>query len=148
VLNVMKIHPGEWLRTAASNEWREMMERRVRRSRTRSPRRRPHRTALSDVLVSVWRQALVDGRAEVILGRRRYPVGFTKQKHLRTVSFPYRGRRFYGLEQNPTTKSRWAALARAGEPVMQFSYKGHYVANVSGGEVFRYPAWRSRRLPE
>jgi hypothetical protein len=128
--------------------WQEMTGRRVRQSQTRSQRRRPHRKTLSDVLVSVWRQALVDGQAEVTLGRRRYPVGFTKRKQLRSVSVPYGRRLFFGIEQNPDTTSRWAALARAGKPVMQFSHKGQYIANVSEGKVLRYPAWRSRRLPE
>jgi hypothetical protein len=98
--------------------------------------------------VSVWRHALVDGQAEMTLGRQRYPVGFTRHKHLRTVSFASGGRRFYGIEQNPNTTSRWAALARAGKPVMQFRHKGQYVANVSEGKLFRYPAWRSHGLPE
>jgi hypothetical protein len=121
---------------------------RVRQSKTRLRRQRPHRKTLSDVLVSVWRQALVDGQAEVKLGRRRYPVGFTKRKRLRTVSVPHRRRLFFGIEQNPDTRSRWATLARAGKPVMQFSHKGRYIANVSEGKLFRYPAWRSRKLPE
>lgn len=57
-------------------------------------------------------------------------------------------RRFFGIEQNPDTESRWAALARKGKPVMQFRYDGRYVANVSEGKVFRYPAWRALKLPE
>ena len=117
-------------------------------SRTPPHKPRARRRTLSEVLVSVWRQVLVDGQAEVVLARRRYPVGFTKHKHLRSVSFPYGRRRFFGIEQNPDTESRWAALARAGKPVMQFSHDGQYVANVSEGKPFRYPAWRGRGLPE
>ena len=103
---------------------------------------------LSEVLVSVWHQVLVDGQSEVTLGRRRSAVEFTRRKQLRSVAFAYGRRRFFGIEQNPETESRWAALARKGKPVMQFRYDGRYVANVSEGRVFRYPAWRALRLSE
>jgi hypothetical protein len=121
---------------------------RSRQTRRQSPARRPRRRTLSEALVSVWRQALVQGQSEVILGRRRYAVSSTRRKQLRSVSFPFGRRRFFGIEQNPATASRWAAMARAGKPVMQFSHKGQYVANVNGGKIFRYPAWRSHKLPE
>lgn len=91
---------------------------------------------------------LLDGQSEVILAGRRYPLSYTKQKHLRTVAFPYGRRRFFGIEQNPRTTSRWADQAQAGKPVMQFSHGGRYVANVNDGKVFRYPAWQSLMLPE
>jgi hypothetical protein len=91
---------------------------------------------------------MVEGLSEITLGQHRYAVDFTKRKQLRTVAFTQGHRRFFGIEQNPRTKSRWAALAREGKPVMQFSYKGRYIANVSEGKVFRYPAWRTFRLPE
>jgi hypothetical protein len=38
-----------------------------------------------------------------------------------------------GLEQNPETKSRWAAMARAGKKVMQFLEGGRYLAVVVDG---------------
>lgn len=101
---------------------------------------------LPATLISVWRQALVDGQSEVRLGRRRHPVGFTRGRHLRTVAFPYGRRRFFGIEQNPKTHSRWAMLAREGKRVMQFRYRNLYVANVCEGKVFRYPAWRTLKL--
>ena len=122
--------------------------RRSRQVRKQSQTRRPRRRTQSEVLSAVWRQVSIEGQSEVILARRRYPVSFTRRKQLRTVSFPYGRRRFFGIEQNPDTTSRWAALARTGEPVMQFSHNSQYVANVSEGKVFRYPAWRSRKLPE
>jgi hypothetical protein len=90
----------------------------------------------------------VEGQSEITLGQQRYAVDFTPRKQLRTIAFSYGHRKFFGVEQNPRTKSRWAALARAGKPVMQFSFKGRYVANVSKGKVFRYPAWRALKLPE
>ena len=103
---------------------------------------------LSEALVSVWRQVLVEGQSEVALGRRRFPVDFTRRKKLRSVAFTYRRRRFFGIEQNPDAGSRWVVLARKGKPVMQFRYDGRYVANVSEGKVFRYPAWRMLKLSE
>jgi hypothetical protein len=101
---------------------------------------------LRDALISVWRQTLVDGLSEVQLGRRRYPVGFTRGKHLRTVAFRHGQRQFFGIEQNPRTRSRWAALAREGKRVMQFRFHSQYVANVCDGKLFRYPAWRMLKL--
>lgn len=105
-------------------------------------------STLGDVLVSVWQQIFVEGLAEVSVGRRRMPVGFTKTKHLRTVAVPYRRHGLFGIEQNPQTSSRWAKLARQGKRVMQFSYGGRYVANVCEGELYRYPAWAAMGLPD
>jgi hypothetical protein len=42
------------------------------------------------------------------------------------------------LEQNAKTKSRWAALARKGQKVMQFLADGKYVAVVADGKVHVY----------
>ncbi len=102
---------------------------------------------LQNALVSVWRQILVEGQSEVVLGRRKYPIGFTRAKRLRTVAFPYGRRRLFGIEQNPGTRSRWATLAAKGKRIMQFSYRSTYIANVCEGKVFRYPAWRTLKLP-
>jgi hypothetical protein len=43
-----------------------------------------------------------------------------------------------GIEQNPKTKSRWAARARAGTEVMQFIQDVQYVAAVADGKVTLY----------
>jgi hypothetical protein len=43
-----------------------------------------------------------------------------------------------GLEQNPDTKSLWAAMARDGKKVMQFLTEGRYMANVVDGKVNFY----------
>lgn len=120
---------------------------RQRRPKAKTSAKTPKLT-LSEALVYVWRQVLVEGQSEVTLGRRRFPVDFTHRKQLRSMAFTYGRRRFFGIEQNPDTESRWAALARKGKPVMQFRYDGRYVANVSEGKVFRYPAWRALKLPE
>jgi len=100
------------------------------------------------VLVAVWRQIFAHGVADVTVGRRRFPAGFTKTQHLRTVEIPYGCYRLFGVEQNPRTSSRWAKLARQGKRVMQFSHRGRYVANVCEGELYRYPAWRAMKLPD
>lgn len=103
---------------------------------------------LGEVMVSVWRQTLADGRAEVEVGGRRYPVGRTRNQRLRVVGFAYREALVEGIEQSPETNSRWAKLAREGRRIMQFSSRGRYIANVCDGRLTRYPAWRSQGLPE
>jgi hypothetical protein len=42
------------------------------------------------------------------------------------------------VEQNPSTNSRWAKLAREGKKVMQFLADGRYVAGVVDGKVTLY----------
>jgi len=103
---------------------------------------------LGDTLIAVWRQTLVEGAQSVLLDGRRYPVEFTKSKHLLTVSFRHQRRPIFGIEQNPKTPSRWAALARKGKRIMQFSINRRYIANVSDGKLFKYPAWNALKLPE
>jgi len=68
-------------------------------------------------------------------------------KRLRTIAFSYRRRRFFGIEQNPRTASRWAMLRARGKRIMQFSCRGRYIANVCEGKVLHYPAWRALKLP-
>lgn len=103
---------------------------------------------LSEALVEVWRQAMVDQRTTVELEGRRYEVGQTRARRLRAVAFGFGDRAIEGIEQNPATSSRWAQLAQAGQRVMQFSSQGRYFANVAEGTLTRYPAWRELSLPE
>ncbi len=103
---------------------------------------------LADTLISIWQQALSERKPAVQVGSTQYPVGVTRSSRLRTVDFTYRRHRFAGIEQNPETSSRWAALAREGRRIMQFNCDGRYVANVCDGKLTRYPAWRSLHLPE
>jgi len=103
---------------------------------------------LQDTLIAVWRQALADSKSSVTLDGRRYPIQFTRAKRLRTVTFSYGRRQIFGVEQNPKTESRWAMLARQGKRIMQFSSEGRYFANVCEGELLRYPAWKTLKLPE
>ena len=103
---------------------------------------------LGETLISVWQQSLADGKEEVDLGQESYPVTVFRAKKLRSVEFRYGDLRIIGIEQNPATSSRWAALAREGKRIMQFRCKGRYVANVCEGKLLPYPAWRALTLPE
>jgi hypothetical protein len=94
--------------------------------------------SFEQMLVEVWRQALV-GNADVVeLGKERYSVRRTPKRGLRQVDFVFDGNDIRGLEQNPETKSRWAQMARSGKKVMQFLSEGRYVANVVDGKVNFY----------
>jgi hypothetical protein len=91
-----------------------------------------------ETLVEVWRQVFAENAKEVVLGTERYPIVRTSKRRLRQVEFQYDRQEIRGLEQNPDTKSRWAAMARDGKKVMQFVSEGRYVANVVDGNVTIY----------
>jgi hypothetical protein len=93
---------------------------------------------LEEALISVWRQALVEGVEAVKLNGRRFLVRRTLRKHLRQVDFNFDGEPVRGLEQNPETSSRWAQFAKEGHRVMQFLSAGRYIANVVDGKVTLY----------
>jgi hypothetical protein len=93
---------------------------------------------LEEALVAVWRQALEENANLVELDGQRFPVRRTARQRLRQVDFEFEKETLRGLEQNPTTRSRWAEMARAGTKVMQFLSGGRYLANVAGGEVTFY----------
>ncbi len=99
-------------------------------------------------MILIWKQVLEEGKSEVALDDKTYPVGHTRAKKLRTVQFAYEGHSLDGIEQNPETTSRWAALAREGKRIMQFSVGRRYIGNVCANELTRYPAWYSMGLPE
>jgi len=103
---------------------------------------------LGETLILVWQQSLADDQEEVALGHESYPVTVFRAKKLRSAEFSYGDLRIIGIEQNPATSSRWAALAREGNRIMQFRCKGRYVANVCEGKLLRYPAWRALALPD
>jgi len=90
--------------------------------------------SFEETLIAVWRQALVDEADVIKLGSERYLVTRSKAKMLRQVVFAVDGNSFIGIEQNPKTKSRWAALARSGKKVMQFIQDGRYAAVVADGK--------------
>lgn len=89
-------------------------------------------------LLDVWRQVLVADSPAVVLGAERYPVRQTPARGLRQVDFVVEGKKIRGLEQNPSTNSRWAQMARSGKKVMQFLSGGRYVAVVVDGKAKLY----------
>jgi|GEM_PF-875944 len=95
-------------------------------------------SSLDEALLSVWRQALVERKKRVRLGDDSYPVQSTAKRKLAQVDFEFAGQRIRGLEQNPTTASRWAKLARQGAKVMQFLIGGRYIAAVSDGKITHF----------
>jgi hypothetical protein len=116
--------------------------RRLARSRTRTA------MTLGERLVSVWQQTLVEERRTIELDGQSYSVRETRSRRLRTVEFEYGERRIAGIEQNPATASKWAAMAREGQRVMQFSCGGRYFANVAEGKLLRYSAWAALEFPD
>ena len=97
--------------------------------------------SLKEVLASVWRQVLVEDARSVEIEGYIYPIKGTARLGLKQVDFRFDGKNLRGLEQNPDTKSRWAAMARAGKKVMQFLHGGRYVAVVCDGRVRLYQKW-------
>ena len=87
--------------------------------------------------VEVWRQALVENKRIVSLDGDTFPVRSTAKRRLKQIDFRFEGRDLRGLEQNPDTKSRWAAMARNGKKVMQFLERG-YIAVVVDGKLHIY----------
>ena len=71
---------------------------------------------LEEALISVWRQALVEGVEAVKLNGRRFLVRRTLRKHLRQVDFNFDGEPVRGLEQNPETSSHWGAIREVRSP--------------------------------
>jgi hypothetical protein len=93
---------------------------------------------LEETLVSVWQQAFARNAKTVTLGETSYPIRRTSRAKLREVDFKFGDTTFRGVEQNPSTNSRWAKLARDGKKVMQFLVDGRYVAGVADGKVTLY----------
>src|ERR1700674_5435266 len=94
--------------------------------------------SLEDALLTVYQQSLVENRKTVSLEEKSFPVRLTAKRKLKQVDFQYDGKELRGLEQNPETKSRWAAMARSGKKVMQFLEGGRYIAVVADGKVHLY----------
>jgi hypothetical protein len=101
--------------------------------------------SLEDTLKEVWRQTLVEGLPEVTLDGKAYPVNLIKSKGLRQVYFKFGDQTLAGIEQNPKTASRWAALARSGKKVMQFRQESGYLAVVADGKCNLYGSRASKK---
>jgi hypothetical protein len=100
--------------------------------------------SFEETLIEIWRQAFAENAQAVALGNERYSITRTSKRRLRQVDFVFDGEQIRGLEQNPETKSRWAAIARSGKKVMQFLVRGRYVANVIDGKVTIYSAGKRK----
>jgi|SRR5208283_5372669 len=100
-------------------------------------------SAFDEVLIEVWRPALVDRSSTVKIDTESFPVRKTASKRLVEVVFTLDGQPYRGIQQNPNTKSGWANLARKGAKVMQFLEAGKYVAVVVDGKVTHYSSRKS-----
>lgn len=94
--------------------------------------------SLEEAFISVWQQAFAENAKTVTLDDVSYPIRRTSRSKLREVDFKVGDTTFRGVEQNPSTNSRWAKLAREGKKVMQFLTDGRYVAGVADGKVTLY----------
>lgn len=94
--------------------------------------------SLEEALLSVWRQVFAEGAKTVTLNDESYPIRRTSRAKLREVDFKFGGTALRGVEQNASTNSRWAKLARDGKQVMQFLDAGRYFAVVVDGKVILY----------
>jgi len=93
---------------------------------------------LEAILISVWRQAMVEEAKTVSVYGGSFALRKTSRSRLREVDFRFEGQQLRGLEQNPETASRWAQLAREGKKVMQFLSEQRYIAVVVDGKVQFY----------
>jgi hypothetical protein len=93
---------------------------------------------LEEALVSVWRQTLDENLNLVELEGARFPVQRTQRRRLRQVDFVVGAQSLRGLEQSPETRSKWAAMAKDGQKVMQFLSGGLYIGNVADGKLTLY----------
>jgi hypothetical protein len=91
-----------------------------------------------ETVLSVWSQSLVEELRIVSIEGVEFPVRSTPKQKLKQIDFRFEGKEYRGLEQNPNTKSRWAAMARKGQKVMQFLEGGKYLAVVANGKVHLY----------
>jgi hypothetical protein len=93
---------------------------------------------LDEALLSVWCQVLVERKKRVVLGRQFLSRAIHREAQASQVDFDFAGQRIRGLEQNPTTASRWAALARKGAKVMQFLIAGRYIGAVRDAKITHF----------
>jgi hypothetical protein len=101
---------------------------------------------LEEAVLSVWQQVFAENAKTVTLADATYPIRRSSRSKLREVDFKVGNTELRGVEQNPSTNSRWAKLAREGKKVMQFLSEGRYVANVVDGKVMVYQASGERKV--
>lgn len=64
------------------------------------------KSSFEQILIEVWRQALVENARVVELDGSRYPVRRTRKRGLRQVDFVFDGNEIRGLEQNPAAQNK------------------------------------------
>lgn len=94
--------------------------------------------SFNSTLISVWRPGLVEDSEAVNLGTELHPVTRSRAKRHRQVAPVFDGNTIVGIEQNPKTKSRWVAMARAGKKVRRYIQDGGYIAVVADGTATVY----------
>jgi hypothetical protein len=94
--------------------------------------------SLEDAVLSVWQQVFAENAKTVVLDGVTFPIRRTSRSKLREVDFKVGDTALRGVEQNASTNSRWAKLAREGKKVMQFLADGRYAAVVVDGKVILY----------
>jgi hypothetical protein len=94
--------------------------------------------SFEEVLVEVYKQLFSDNARVVKIGTHRYPIQRSHKGHLRQVDFLFDGHDMRGIEQNPSSNNRWAALVRSGKKVAQFISNGRYIASVVDGKLTRF----------
>jgi hypothetical protein len=100
--------------------------------------------SLEDAVLSVWQQVFAENAKSVTLDGVSFPIRRTSRSKLREVDFKFGETALRGVEQNASTNSRWAKLAREGKKVMQFLADRRYVAVVVDGKVTLYLVARER----
>ena len=98
--------------------------------------------SLEEALISVWQQVFAENARTVTLYNVSYPIRRTTRSKLREVDFKFGGTAIRGVEQNASTNSRWAKLAREGKKVMQFLVDRRYIAVAVDGKVTLYNEMR------
>jgi hypothetical protein len=101
---------------------------------------------LESVLACVWQQALIDKKKTVDLDGETDAVRQTSKSKRKQINFRFENRNLRGLEQNPSTKSRWAKLAREGKLVMQLLDKEKFTSTsqpFDAFEIYRASSCRS-----
>jgi hypothetical protein len=91
-----------------------------------------------EILLSAWRQTLVESRKIISLADDTFTVRSTAKSKLKQVDFEFEGRQLRGLEQNPSTNFRWAGMARNRPKVMQFLEHGKYIGIVADEKLHLY----------
>jgi hypothetical protein len=91
------------------------------------------------IFADVFRQ-LNAGKRLIETPDGRYAVKRTSKQGLKMCEFVADGHPYKAIEQNPNTRSRWAALAREGHKVVQFvdAGTGRFVAVAVDGKIHFY----------